>query len=85
MARNTEIKPGIHLLKPSAYNGRVQINAPREVAVAAGIDGSMFVGAMVVGKCLIVAQVNHVGPEEMPQELAKIFEKAIEQWEKKKP
>jgi hypothetical protein len=85
MARNTELVEGKHLLKPSAYAGRVVIGFPRALATEAGMDGSMFVGAMVVGKCLIVARVNNVQPEPMAEELARIFEKAIAEWEKEKP
>jgi len=84
MARNTEVAKGIHLIKPSAYDGRVQVQIPRALAADAGIDGSMFVGAMAIGKCVVIAQVNHVQADSMVEELAKYFEKAIAEWEKNK-
>jgi len=85
MARNTEITEGKHLLKPSAYAGRVVIGFPRALASGAGIDGAMFVGAMQVGNCIVIARVNNVQPEPMAAELARQFEKAVAEWEKNKP
>jgi len=76
MARQTEIADGKHLLKPSGYAGAVRVTIPRELAAAAGIDGNMFVGAMVVGKCIVIAQVNRTIPEEFAEELDTIFDRA---------
>lgn len=49
------------------------------------MDGSMFVGAMTVGKCVIITQVNYVNGDDMAAEMAKIFDRAIAEWQKKKP
>jgi hypothetical protein len=79
MARDTQIAPGKHLIKPSPRNaGAVLISVPRALAVEAGIDGSMFVGAMAVGRCLVIAQVSHVEtPEEFEKELESILARAL--------
>lgn len=85
MPRTTETAKGHHLIKPSAYSGRLQVQIPRLLAAAAGMDGSMFVGAMTVGKCVIITQVNYVNGDDMAAEMAKIFDRAIAEWQKKKP
>lgn len=84
MGRNTEITKGKHLIKPWAGGGVVRVAIPRELAAQAGIDGSMFVGAMAVGKCVVLAQVNRVNGDEFSAELAAIFTRALREWEKSK-
>lgn len=83
MARNTEITKGKHLIKPNSYGGRIVVGIPRALALQAGMDGQAFVGAMVVGKCVVLAQVDRVNGDEFATELTQIFDRAILEWEEK--
>jgi len=82
MARNTELTAGKHLIKPTAYDGRTMVGIPKKLAAEAGITGDGFVGAMVVGNCVVLAQVSRINPEEFEAELSGIFDRAIEEWKK---
>jgi hypothetical protein len=82
MARNTEIIEGKHLIKATSYDGRTMVAVPKKLAAEVGINGDGFVGAMVVGNCVVLAQVSRINPEEFEAEMNGIFDRAIEEWKK---